>query len=203
MKTSGHFCPYPCAYTALACRARQATSCGRNSHLAREDGLIQGWHERRLSLPAAPRLAAVSRGSRPRETGLKTPPMHKQSLRLSAATTAFAVVRSFVPLFRCSIPGSPNTRTGYSARGGGYGSIRRFPVWLDGRLSRRSEAPLNEDEDYWSPARGAAWRQCRSSCPLLHELVVGECSLSARCGSGRLPCGPRLRAPCRPGGAHR
>src|SRR5674476_548121 len=78
MKTSGHFCPYPFAYTALACRARQATSCGQNSHLAREDGLIQGRHERRLSLPAAPRLAAVSRGSRPRETGLKTPPMHKQ-----------------------------------------------------------------------------------------------------------------------------
>src|SRR5450759_1531915 len=99
MKTSGHFCPYPCAYTALACRARQATSCGRNSHLAREDGLIRGRHERRLSLPAAPRLAAVSRGSRPRETGLKTPPMLNQSLRLSVATTTITTARDFVPLF--------------------------------------------------------------------------------------------------------
>jgi hypothetical protein len=72
--------------------------------------------------------------------------MHKQSLRFSVATTAIADVRDSVPLFRCSIPGSTNTLTGYSARGGGYESIRVFLVWPDGRPTIRGEAPLTEDE---------------------------------------------------------
>src|SRR5450759_3856342 len=99
MRTCAHFCAYPRSYESLAEELLESTSCQRKGHLAREDGLIQGRHEGRLSLPAAPRLAAVSRGSRPRETGLKTPPMLNQSLRLSVATTTITTARDFVPLF--------------------------------------------------------------------------------------------------------
>src|SRR5664279_2474057 len=86
-------------YWAVARRARQATSHGQNCHLAREDGLIQGFHERRLRGLAVPRLGVASRGFRPKETDLNTPPKHKESLPLSVAARGSSVAQVFVHYF--------------------------------------------------------------------------------------------------------
>src|SRR5665647_191619 len=101
MRTSVHFCPYPHVYQAVFGRFAQTTSCRRKRYLAREDGLL----ERRSTRFAASRDRVAVRGLDPRKQAPKEPPVHKQSLRFSVAARTRALVRDFVTLFRCSIPG--------------------------------------------------------------------------------------------------
>ena len=189
----------------MARRARQATSHGQNCHLAREDGLIQGFHERRSRGLAVPRLGVASRGFRPKETDLNTPPKHKESLPLSVAARGSSVAPTLRPLFRCSIPGSANTLMGYSARGGGYGSIRGTAAGESGPYGSYGVTALPAAHrsgdagriDMWeSPSLGPRVRADGNFCWCAARPTLSGCAGDFWQQLDAVPAGPRQSLGC-------
>jgi hypothetical protein len=105
MQDSGHFCPYPRTYPARIGHRPKATSGHWKSCRATKDA----WFSKVLEVPlgglADARAEAGSETPSPRDSGLKSPPMHERSLRFSLTSRADTIARDFVRLFRCSIPG--------------------------------------------------------------------------------------------------